>query len=167
MTLAEGRRDPEELPNRPGFWRSSLNPWTVRTRDNPERVAFVLHRVTGFIILAFLLAHIIETDSPVWSLYFPYGGLSGWALWNHIMAIESGLAFRIGEFIVAGAVLFHAPNGVRLLLTEFFGVGVGRPGDPRPPYVPGTFRAAQRQWLYAVFVVWIVLWLIAGVIIFS
>jgi len=49
--LAEGKRNSKELPNRPGFWRSSLNPWTVRTRDNPERVAFVLHRVTGFIIL--------------------------------------------------------------------------------------------------------------------
>ncbi|ESQ20644.1 MAG: hypothetical protein CISAcid_14060 [uncultured Acidilobus sp. CIS] len=62
--MAEGRRDPEELPNRPGFWRSSLNPWTVRTRDNPERVAFVLHRVTGFIILAFLLAHILRLTRP-------------------------------------------------------------------------------------------------------
>ncbi|ADL19847.1 Succinate:quinone oxidoreductase, cytochrome b subunit C [Acidilobus saccharovorans 345-15] len=154
-----------EKENRPGFWRSSLNPWTVRTKNNPERVAFVLHRVTGFIILAFLLAHILETDSPVWSQIVYH--VNGWAFWNHIMGIESGLAFRIGEFIVAGAVLFHAPNGIRLLLTEFFGVGVGRPGDPKPPYVPFTFTAAQRQWLYAVFVVWIVLWIIAGVIIFT
>ena len=151
--------------NRPGFWRSSLNPWTVRTRDNPERVAFVLHRVSGFIILAFLLAHILETDSPVWSQLVYH--VNGWQFWTHVMSIESGLAFRIGEFIVAGAVLFHAPNGVRLLLTEFFGVGVGKPEEPKPPYIPGTFRAAQRQWLYAVFVVWIVLWLIAGVIIFT
>ncbi len=156
---------PKEKENRPGFWRSSINPWTVKTKDNPERVAFVLHRITGFIILLFLLAHILETDSPVWAPIVYH--IPGWQFWGDIMKVEAGLAFRIGEFIIAGAVLFHAPNGVRLLLTEFFGAGVGKPGEPTPPFIPGTLRAAQRQWLYAVFVVWIVLWLFAGVVIFS
>ncbi len=154
-----------EKKNSLGFWRSSINPWAVRTKDNPERLAFVFHRISGFLIIAFLLAHILETDSPVWSQLIYH--VNGWTFWNHLMAIEAGLAFRVGEFIIAGAVLFHAPNGIRLLLSEFFGVGIGRPGDPKPPYVPGTFTASQRTWLYAVFVVWIALWIFAGIIIFT
>lgn len=156
-----------ELKNRKGFWRESLNPWLVRAKNNPERVAYVLHRVTGFIIIAFLLAHILETDSLVWTQYYPINGLTAWSAWTYIMHVESAWYLKIGEFIVAGSVFFHALNGFRLLLTEFFGVGIGKPVEPKPPYESPTLSAPQRTWLYIVFVLSIVLWAFSAYLIFG
>jgi len=156
-----------EMENRQGFWKASLNPWLIRAKNNPERVAFVLHRVTGFIIIAFLLAHILETDSPVWTQYVPINGLSGWSAWTYIMGIESAWWARLGEWIVAGAVLFHSLNGFRLLLTEFFGLGIGKPVEPKPPYEAPTLNAPQRTWLYIEFVVALVLWAFSAFLIFG
>ncbi len=74
---------------------------------------------------------------------------------------------QIGEFIVAGSVLFHGMNGIRLLLAEFFGVCIGKPEKPKPPYIPPTYKACQRQLLYLVFALWPVLWVFAGLLIFG
>jgi len=146
------------IPNRPGFWRASLNPWLIRVRNHPERLAFVLHRVTGFIIIAYLLAHVLVTSTPA---------RAGWASWESLMHQFSGPANKIGEFIVAGAVFFHGMNGIRLLITEFFGACIGRPERPKPPYIPPTVRSCQRKLLYVVFVLWPILWFLAGLIIFG
>ncbi|MDP8003510.1 MAG: succinate dehydrogenase [Caldisphaera sp.] len=164
--MSSDKKDSVELENRPGFWRESLNPWLIKAKNNPERVAYVLHRVTGFIIIAFLVLHIVETDSPVWSQYYPINGYSGWTAWAYIMGVESAWYLKIGEFIVAGAVFFHALNGFRLLLTEFFGVGIGKPVEPKPPYEAPTLSAPQRTWLYIVFVLAIVLWAFSAYLIF-
>lgn len=145
--------------NLPGFLQASLNPWLIRVRNNPERLAFVLHRVTGFTILLYLLLHIIVTNTPA---------RAGWEAWDSLMeAFGATLFNKVGEFIIAGFVIFHGMNGVRLLLTEFFGVCVGKPEKPKPPYIPPSFKACQRRMLYLVFALWPVLWAIAGYIIFK
>ncbi len=146
------------LKNLPGFLQASLNPWLIRAKNNPERLAFVLHRVTGFIILAYLLAHIIVTNTPA---------RAGWDAWEALMArFGTNLGNKIGEFIVAGAVFYHGLNGIRLLLVEFFGVCIGRPVKPKPPYIPPSLRSCQRTLLYLVFLLWPILWVAAGYIIF-
>ena len=156
---SRGRGRVRFLVNRIGFWRASLNPWVLKLRNNPERLAFVLHRVTGFILLAYLLAHIIVTNTPART--------GSWSSWEHLMSLFNNPFNRFGEFIVMGALIFHGLNGIRLLLTEFFNIGIGEPEIPKPPYIPPTARSLQRRILYIVFVLSIILWVVSGLIIFG
>ena len=145
--------------NLPGFWRASLNPWLIRVKNHPERLAFVLHRVTGAIILFYLLLHILVTDVPAY--------YHSWSRWASLMTSFNNPANHIGEFIIAGCVFYHGLNGIRLLLTEFFGVCVGRPERPKPPYIPPTAKSCQRKLLYVVFILAAIFWVLSGLIIFG
>ncbi len=143
----------------PGFLAASLNPWLVRARDNPERLAFVLHRVTGLTLLGYLMLHLIVTSTPA---------RAGWEAWDGLMEVfAASLLNKTGEFLVAGMLAFHGLNGVRLILVEMLGACVGRPVKPKPPYTPPSLAACQRRLLYLVFALWPVLWAVAGYVIFK
>ncbi len=147
------------LRNRIGFWRACLNPWVLRIRGNPERIAFTLHRVTGFILLVYLLMHIIVTSTPART--------GCWSSWQSLMSSFNNPFSRVGEFIVLGALFYHGLNGVRLLLVEFFNVGIGRPEIPKPPYTPPSARGFQRRMLYVVFIASFILWVLSGFVVFG
>jgi succinate dehydrogenase / fumarate reductase cytochrome b subunit len=68
--------------------------------------------------------------------------------------------FAIGEFLVFLAFLFHAVNGIRLILVEL-GMLVGKPGLPTYPYNYSTLR--QRPVLVGAMCIVAVLVGIAGV----
>jgi len=154
--MAFGERTLRTLKNMPGLLRASLNPWLVRARDNPERLAFVMHRVTGVILVGYLLLHIVVTNTPA---------RAGWEAWSRTMeAFGASIVNRIGEFIVLGSILFHGLNGIRLILAEFLGFTVGRPVIPKPPYKSQVLRSPQRLILHLVFAAWFILWIIGGYI---
>jgi succinate dehydrogenase / fumarate reductase, cytochrome b subunit len=76
--------------------------------------AFYLHRLSGLAILAYLLIHVISIGSVML-------GESAY------MAIHKtyGLPFfRLGLIGVAGAVAYHAFNGLRIILMDFTAFGV-------------------------------------------
>ena len=151
------RKEPRKYWNLPGFWAASLNPWLLKIKNNPERVAFVLHRVTGAIIIFYLLAHIIVTSFS-----------TNPSQWTRIMEEFSTSIFnKIGEWIVAGAVFYHGLNGIRLLCVEFCAVGIGRPEKPKPPYIPPSLKAGQRTAIYVVFALSLIAWILAGILIFT
>ncbi|HEX4518707.1 MAG TPA: succinate dehydrogenase, cytochrome b556 subunit [Gaiellaceae bacterium] len=90
---------------------SSLGASLVQRRrevDELGRVAFVLHRVSGFAILAFLALHIVDIglDSGSHRLYDDVQRLYGSA---PLRLFECGLLF---------AILFHTGNGLRLLALD-------------------------------------------------
>ena len=72
--------------------------------------SYYLHRITGLGVLAFLLIHILDTM------------LIGWGpeVYNKVMAIYRHPFFRVGEVGLFGAVLFHALNGIRIILIDFW-----------------------------------------------
>lgn len=146
------------LHNMLGFFRASLNPWAIRVKfkENPERLAFILHRVSGAIIAFYLLAHIIVTsytDDPL--------------AWARILSTLSSPLNKVGEWIIATAIIYHGLNGIRLLLVEFFGVGIGQPELPKPPYIPPSFKGGQRKALYAVFILSVIGSILSTVLIFT
>ncbi len=103
--------------------------------------AWLIHRVTGLGILFFLVIHIIDTFLVV---ALPaeydftvdiYGGV-----FNGIYFAPLRWAFRAAELGLIACVLFHAVNGVRIVLFDFW---------------PGSVDY-QRQafwWVLAVFTV--------------
>jgi succinate dehydrogenase / fumarate reductase cytochrome b subunit len=89
--------------------------------------SWLVHRVTGVGILLFLVIHIIDTFFVV---AYP-------ALYDHTVSIYGGMvtglgpgvngyywglrwAFRLGELGLIACVLFHAINGVRVILFDFW-----------------------------------------------
>jgi len=145
------------LDNRLG-WRAFIDPWSLRIANNPERLAFILHRVTGVIVSFFLFFHIISTNAPA---------RGGWEAWLEELARIDGVTpISILFYIAMGAVLFHGINGIRLIIVEFLGAGIGRPEKPKPPYIAPSQRGLQRKLIYATFFVWAVLWIALGYVMF-
>lgn len=75
--------------------------------------SWVLHRITGIAIYFFLLVHILDTAlvrvDP--------------ELYNTVMAAYATPIMAIGELGLVAAILFHAFNGVRIMLVDFWSKG--------------------------------------------
>jgi succinate dehydrogenase cytochrome b subunit len=82
----------------------------VTYRGKGGQWSWILHRLTGLGVFAFLFLHIIDT------------ALIGWGpdAYNTMMAVYRQPFFRIGEALLAGAVLYHALNGVRICIIDFW-----------------------------------------------
>ena len=93
--------------------------------------SWVAHRVTGFAIFMFLLVHVLDTAlvrvSP--------------EAYNDVIATYKNPIMGLGEAGLVAAILFHAFNGLRVVLVDFWSKG--------PRY--------QRQLLWGVMVIWVVL----------
>ncbi len=72
--------------------------------------AWAAHRVTGILVFLFLLAHIMDT------------ALVGFGpdLYNRVVSVYHNPIIRLMEIGLAGAVLFHGLNGVRIMIIDFF-----------------------------------------------
>ena len=79
-------------------------------RGGEGQFAWALHRLTGLGVLLFLVLHILDTFFIVF----------GPALYNKVIELYRQPLFRVGEIGLAGAVLFHALNGMRITLMDFF-----------------------------------------------
>lgn len=73
-------------------------------------LAWALHRITGIGILLFLVVHIADTAL----IQF------GPALYNKVIAVYRLPLFRIGEIFLGGSILFHALNGLRVIIIDFW-----------------------------------------------
>ncbi|MEW6045854.1 MAG: succinate dehydrogenase, cytochrome b556 subunit [Bacillota bacterium] len=109
---------PQRLPNRLG-----LKGWVYAGRYPVERYLYILHRVAGLGLVLYLPLHVWVTSSR----------LQGPEVWARTMAALSSPLFRFGEFLVLAAFVFHALNGIRLLLGHL-GFTLGRPAEPVYPY---------------------------------
>ena len=89
-----------------------------------ERYLYLLHRITGLGILLFGVIHLIET-----TLF----RIQGQDVWEATMALLRKPGFEVGLYLVAVAFVFHALNGLRLILQEL-GFALGKPARPIYPY---------------------------------
>ena len=129
-----------------GVWFSSpfsglvggVGVWGLGLR-HPERLAFFLHRLTGLVLFVYFVFHAVSMADA----FGGFGCCGGVAF-----SLVNSWAVR---WVVAVSAWFHGVNGLRLILVEVFGLGVGRPGVPRPPYVSGSLRSWQRLLAHIVF----------------
>lgn len=95
--------------------------------------SWVLHRITGVAIFFFLLVHIL--DSVVL-------GISPQA-YNAVIGTYKNPIMGLGETALVAAIGFHALNGIRIILIDFWSKGA----------------KYQRIMFWAVIVIWVVLML--------
>jgi len=98
--------------------------WVWAGNYKPERYLYILHRVTGLGIILFGIFHLIETT---------FFRIQGQSMWEATMAVLETRVFEVGLYLVAVAFVFHALNGLRLMLQEF-GFTLGKPIRPIYPY---------------------------------
>ena len=76
--------------------------------------SWVLHRITGVAIFFFLLVHILDTSlvrlSP--------------EAYNAVMSSYKTPIMGLGEIALVGAIVFHALNGLRIILVDYWSKGV-------------------------------------------
>ena len=102
-------------------------------RGGAGQWAWWLHRLSGVGVLLFLLLHILDTGLV----------LFGPEVYDRVVKIYVHPVFRVGEVGLAGAVLYHALNGIRITLLDFY-----------PELSP-----RQRQFFYGVVSVFVLLFI--------
>ncbi|MGV1033907.1 MAG: succinate dehydrogenase, cytochrome b556 subunit [Microbacteriaceae bacterium] len=82
-------------------------------RGNEGMWSWVLHRITGVAIFFFLLVHILDTSllrlSP--------------DAYNAVMGSYKTVVMGLGEIALVGAIVFHALNGLRIILVDLWSKG--------------------------------------------
>lgn len=93
--------------------RRSVIPGGTLYRGNEGMWSWVLHRITGVSIYFFLLVHILDTAlirvSP--------------EAYNAVIGAYKTPLMGIAELGLVAAIVFHAFNGLRIILVDFWGVG--------------------------------------------
>lgn len=111
--------------------RRSLRFGGTLYRGNEGMWSWVLHRITGVAIYFFLLVHILDTAlvrvSP--------------EAYNAVIGAYKTPIMGLGEVALVGAIGFHALNGLRIILIDFWSVGT----------------RYQKAMFYGVLVLWLVL----------
>ncbi|NLT68756.1 MAG: hypothetical protein GXX84_19360 [Acidobacteria bacterium] len=130
--------------------RLGLGGWLGGGRYGVDRYAYAFHRLTGLGILAYFIMHIFVTGMRV----------GGQEEWERTMAFFNAPVFKAGEFLVFLAFIFHAVNGIRLVIVEL-ACGIGRPHVPAYPYTNSTMR--QRPFVVAVMILAALLMITGGV----
>ena len=72
--------------------------------------AWLMHRITGIGLVVYLVIHI-------WGLQ----ALGSREAFNMLLAKYHGPIYKIGEFLLLVGVVYHAINGLRIVLIDFLG----------------------------------------------
>ncbi|MDK2820798.1 MAG: succinate dehydrogenase / fumarate reductase, cytochrome b subunit [Clostridia bacterium] len=114
--------------------------WVIGGNYSIERYLYILHRVSGLALIFYLMCHLILTSFRI----------AGAPTWEAAMAFVSGPFFKVGEFLVMCAGVYHAINGLRLIIIEL-GYCIGKPERQEYPYTPSIKK--QRPLMYLLMLV--------------
>ena len=88
------------------FERKAIRPYRVRS----GMFAWMAHRLSGLALVGYLVVHI-------WGLK----ALSDRDAYNELISSYHGAIFKVGEFMLWAAVVYHMINGLRIVLIDFLG----------------------------------------------
>lgn len=90
--------------------RSTSLASALRYRGREGMWTWILHRVTGLGILLFLIIHVVDTGIVI---YRP-------DLYDEALNVYKSGFFRFAEVAIFFSVLFHAFNGLRIIIQDFW-----------------------------------------------
>ena len=98
-----------------GFLRRAAYWLEPRWRD-PGWLAFALNRLSGHILILYLLAHFVILSQLT----------AGRAGWDSLLGTFGSTQFLVGDTLLIAAVVFHGLNGLRVVALTF-GFGTRHP----------------------------------------
>jgi len=114
----------------PAAAQKKSRPGGTLYRGNEGMWSWVLHRITGVAIFFFLLVHVLDTAlirvSP--------------EAYNAVIGTYKTPIMGLGEVALVGAIVFHAFNGLRIILVDYWSKGT----------------RYQRAMFWTVIVLWVV-----------
>jgi succinate dehydrogenase / fumarate reductase cytochrome b subunit len=84
--------------------------YTTLYKGGTGQWAWVAHRVTGVAVILFLFAHIVDTAVIGW----------GPEAYDKVMQAYENPIVRLMELGLVAAVMFHAINGIRIMIVDFW-----------------------------------------------
>ena len=103
----------------------------LRYRGSEGMLAWAFHRISGVAIWAFILLHVLD----IWLV-----GANP-ELYDEVLVVYASPIGRVGETLLGAALLYHALNGLRIIIMDFW---------------PATTRWHRQLW-YANWVVFALL----------
>ena len=82
----------------------------LRYRGSEGMLAWAFHRISGVAIWAFILLHVLD----IWLV-----GVNS-DLYDEVLAIYSSPFGRVMESLLGAALLYHALNGLRIIIMDFW-----------------------------------------------
>lgn len=86
-------------------------------RGGPGMITWVLHRITGVLIFLFLFAHILDTSLVA---------VGDGRLYDGVIEVYRNPIVTLMEMGLVVAVIFHAMNGIKVTLIDFWSKGTER-----------------------------------------
>ena len=81
----------------------------LRYKGREGMWTWLLHRATGLGVLLYLIIHVAETAMVIWSPGF----------YDEAVSMYKSPLFRFAELLIFFSVLFHALNGLRIIIQDF------------------------------------------------
>ena len=103
-----------------------MSPESTVYRGKSGQWAFVLHRITGFLVFFFLLLHVVDVSLINIDA----------ELYNEVHDLYGNVMLRLFEVGLLAALIYHALNGVRIVMIDFF---------------PGSIRSEKRMFTVVLF----------------
>jgi succinate dehydrogenase / fumarate reductase cytochrome b subunit len=122
--------------------------WVWAGNYELERYLYLLHRITGLGLILFGIMHLTVAT---------FFRIQGQDAWEATMAFFDNPWFKVGEYMVAVAFVYHAANGLRLILQEL-GFALGKPTPPIYPYKDALRK--KRPWTFVMMAVIVILALV-------
>lgn len=110
-------------------------------RGGEGQWSFILHRLTGLGILAFLVFHVLDTSTV---FFFP-------SLYADAIGLYRTVPFMIGEIFLVFSVIYHGVNGARIAIFDLYLVKNWDIGSHRSSAL-WTLIIAIVLWLPAAFI---------------
>jgi succinate dehydrogenase / fumarate reductase cytochrome b subunit len=82
---------------------------STRYKGKAGQWAFITHRITGFVVVWFLLLHIVDVSLLRWP-----------ATYDQVHRLYGNVLLRLFEVGLLFALLFHTFNGVRIVAVDVF-----------------------------------------------
>ena len=81
-----------------------------RYRGSEGMLAWAFHRISGVAIWAFILIHVLD----IW-----LANVNA-TLYNDLLGLYGSPIGRVGESLLGAALLYHALNGLRIIIMDFW-----------------------------------------------
>jgi len=143
--------------------RRGVRGWLDPYHYNLERWAYTFQRLTGVLILLYVLGHIGDTSFFVGG---PFGTGPSQSSWAADLSVTENVVGHLILVLAVTIVVFHGINGIRLILSEY-GIIFQKPSRIEYPYKAKGLRTMQQHLIWAAIVLAIVAALWSGSILFG
>ena len=143
-------------PPKWSLWLRGLDEWLL-----------IFQKVSGAILAIYLIGHVLVIST---ALGF---GHPSQLTWDRVIGFIEGPRVvgvahvgTIIEYLIALLVAVHGANGVRLILMQYFGLGLPKPERHTYPMIPSPRKSSQLVYKYLVIAVVIVFIILASYVAF-